>query len=609
MCGIAGYIGRVPPPDERLAACLRSLRHRGPDGSGSYRHVTGDGRHVVLAHTRLAIIDLDERAAQPMRRGRLVVTFNGEIYNYLEVRTTLAAQGVALSTASDTEVLLAALEKDGEAALDSLEGMWAFACYNEASGELTLCRDRFGEKPLFLFHTPDGLYFASEPNAIAALSGVRLTPNLSQLRRGLVTGYRTLFKTFDTYFENLRELGSGQILRIGPEGTVAGLSYWSPHLAIEPNMSFIEAVVGARERLLRSMELRLRSDVPLAFCQSGGVDSNSLISMAKRVFGYNVHGFTVVNSDARYDEWDIVSATVRELDIKHTPIPVENGGFLDNLRTIIRSHCAPVCTISYYAHWLLMRSVASHGYKVCVSGTAADELFTGYYDHHAMYLAEIYGTTEFAPALENWERHIKPIVRNPLLQDPLAFVKNPAQRDHITLNADKYVALMVEPFKEKFRETRYVPGLLRNRMLNELFIETIPPILREDDSNAMAFSIENRSPYLDRALFEFCNSIPVRHLIRDGYNKMILREAMRGIAPSCVVDERRKVGFNASLFEFMDIADPTVRAELLADSPIFELVRREGVAKMLQPGALSNADSKFLFSFAATKLFLEEFAT
>ena len=607
MCGIAGYIGTHPPSDERLRACLASLRHRGPDGSGSYRRVTPDGRHLCLAHTRLAIIDLDERAAQPMRRGPLVTAFHGEIYNYLEVRAQLAARGAEFCTQSDTEVLLAALEAEGLAALDRLEGMWAFACFDDRDGVLTLCRDRFGEKPLFLFETAHGLYFASEVKAIAALSGQRLAPNLRQVRRGLVTGYRTLYKTTDTYFEGVRELPRASTLVVGPGGAAAQASYWTPRIAIEPEMTFAEAAAGARQRLLKSMELRLRSDVPLAFCQSGGVDSSSLIAIAKRVFGYDVHGFTVVNKDERYDEWDIVQQTIAELGLRHTAIPVETGDFLGNLRRMVSDHDAPLCTISYYAHWLLIKAVAAHGYKVSVSGTAADELFTGYYDHHLMYLAELHGTPDFGPALANWERHIKPIVRNPLLQDPLAFVKNPGQRGHITLDADKYSALLTTPFAEDFAEERYTQGLLRNRMLNELFVETIPPPLREDDLNAMTFSIENRSPYLDRELLEFCNSMPTRHLIGDGYNKKVLREAMRGITPDCVLDERRKVGFNAPLYDFLNIADASVRAELLAPSPVFDVVDYAGVVAMLEPGRLSNADSKFLFSFVAAKMFLEEF--
>jgi asparagine synthase (glutamine-hydrolysing) len=605
MCGIAGYIGTQDIPDERVRACLETMHRRGPDGSGALRAVAPDGRRVCLLHTRLSIIDLDERSAQPMRRKASAIAFNGEIYNYLELRRGLEKRGEPFRTASDTEVLLAALNADGEDALDRLEGMWAFAYFDEAGGDLLLCRDRFGEKPLLLHETPDGLYFASEVKALAALAGKSFAPNLRHVRRNLALGYRALYKTQDTYFLGVRELGPGRLLAVRPGKPAEERAYWRPAPAIEPSMTFEEAVRGANERLLRSMEIRLRADVPLAFCQSGGVDSSSLVSIAKRVFGYDVHGFTVVNKDERYDEWDIVSQTVRELGIRHTVIPVETGNFLENLRAIVRYHGAPPCTISYYAHWLLMRAVAANGYKISISGTAADELFTGYYDHHLMYLAEVNGTPDFEAALANWNTHIRPIVRNPLLQDPMAFIKDPGKREHIFSGSGP--SLLLTPFREDFAEERFTDGLLRNRMLNELFVETVQPPLREDDLNAMHFSVENRSPYLDRDLFDFCNTIPTRHLIRDGYNKKVLREAMRGITPDCVVDERRKVGFNAPLFDFLDVADPSVRKRLLADSPIFEVVDRDAVASMLEPGRLSNDDSKLLFNFVAARIFLEEF--
>ncbi|MGL1862864.1 MAG: asparagine synthase (glutamine-hydrolyzing) [Pseudodesulfovibrio sp.] len=604
MCGIAGYIGTRNIPARDAALALSLLERRGPDGAGEYRH-TFKGRNLCLLHTRLSIIDLDERSVQPMQRGHHVLSFNGELYNYVELRKNLVARGEMFTTTSDTEVVLASLRADGVEALDAMEGMWAFACYNEDTGLLMLCRDRFGEKPLYLHEDSTGLYFASEIKVLMALSGKCFAPDMRHLRRYLVNGYKALYKQRACFFEDVDELPSATIMHVLHGAPRREEKYWRPVFAPEESMTFEEAVDGTRERLLRSMELRLRSDVPLAFCQSGGVDSSALISIAKRVFDYDVHGFTVVNKDARYDEWDIVQETISELGLKHTPIFLKTDDFLSNMHALVQYHDAPVCTISYYAQWLLLKSVAEHGYKVSVSGTAADELFTGYYDHHNMFLAELYGTDGFETARNNWNTHIKPIVRNPFLQDPKAFVNNPNMRDHIYLKNDVYAGCLVDDFKEEFIEERYCDGLLRNRMLNELFHESVPVILHEDDLNAMHCSIENRSPFLDRALFDHCYSIPTRHLIRDGYNKTVLREAVRGIAPDCVVNTRRKVGFNAPLFDFLDIEDADVRGELLADSPVFDLVQRDKIAAMLVPGDLSNSDSKFLFSFIGCKMFLE----
>jgi asparagine synthase (glutamine-hydrolysing) len=168
--------------------------------------------------------------------------------------------------------------------------------------------------------------------------------------------------------------------------------------------------------------------------------------------------------------------------------------------------------------------------------------------------------------------------------------------------------MLVEPFLEAFNEEHYSNSLLRNRMLNELFHESVPVILHEDDLNSMHFSIENRSPFLDRNLFEFCQTIPTVNLIQKGHAKAVLREAVRGIAPDAVLNSARKVGFNAPIFDFLNTKDPTVANELMADSPIFEIVKREEIVQLVDKSDLPNSRSKFLFNFVCAKLFLEEFS-
>jgi asparagine synthase (glutamine-hydrolysing) len=609
MCGIAGYIGTRQLEPERVRRCLGLMRRRGPDHAAARHWSAGQGRHVHLLHSRLRIIDLDERANQPFAVGRKWIVFNGELYNYLEVRAELARAGQAFRTTSDTEVLLAAIDRFGWQALDRCEGMWAFAVYDEADGRLTLCRDRFGEKPLYLCRDEDGLYFGSEVKFLAALLGRRLEVNRDHLYRYLVNGYKALYKKPATFFHGLEELPPATRLTIDARGGQERSVYWRPQVRPDEAMTSAEAVRGARERLLRAVEIRLRADVPLAFCMSGGVDSNALIGIAKNAFGYDVHGFTIANSDARYEEQDLVEHVVRELKLRHTSIPLDTRGFLPKLRTLVRQHDAPVYTITYYAHWLLMASIRDHGYRIAVSGTAADELFTGYYDHHLAYLAEVRGDPALhAAALATWQRHIRPLVRNPYLGDPDLFVRDKGFRGHIYLDADGFAAYLKEPWAEPFAEADYTAGLLRNRMLNELFHEAVPVILHEDDLNAMHYSIENRSPFLDRELFTFCFSIPTRHLIQGGRAKAVLRDAVRGLVPDRVLDNRRKVGFNAPIYGFLDVKDPEVRGHLLDQSPIFEHVRRDKIEALIAKPDLPNSQSKFLFYFLNSKMFLEEFA-
>ena len=609
MCGIAGYHGRLALPPEHIDACLALMRRRGPDHRAYRGWTAPSGVHTYLLHSRLSIIDFDARSNQPMHFEGAWIALNGELYNYVECRAALEREGVALRTRSDTEVLLASLHRSGWSALDLCEGMWAFALYDERAASLALCRDRFGEKPLYILRDASGVYFGSEIKFIAALAGRRLGINHDHLWRYLVNGYKALYKQPGGFFSDIEEVPPGALLLIDGTMKETEQRYWRPQAVQKPQMSFEEAVLGSRERLIRSMELRLRADTPLAFCMSGGVDSTALISIAKRVFGYDVHGFTIVNTDARYEESDMIELSVRELGVRHTAVPITTTGFLAGMRELVSYHDAPVYTITYYAQWLLMRSIAEAGYRISVSGTAADELFTGYYDHHLAYLQEVQGDAALhAQSVALWRQHIRPIVRNRDLKDPSLFVTNPGFRDHIYQDAQAYAGYLKSGWSEPFRETTYTEGLLRNRMLNELFHESVPVILHEDDLNAMFFSIENRSPFLDRSLFEFCGTIPTRHLIRDGKAKAVLREAVRGVAPDGIIDNRRKVGFNAPILNFLDVRDRQVRAYLLNDSPIFDYVERSRIEALIEKTDLPNGESKFLFNFLNCKMFLEEFA-
>jgi asparagine synthase (glutamine-hydrolysing) len=612
MCGIAGYVGPTPLGQGRIDAALSLMGRRGPDHRAHRRFTTPDGRTVEFLHSRLSIIDLDPRANQPFEVDGRWMIYNGELYDYVEVRRRLEAARVAFTTSSDTEVLLAAIARDGWQALDGCEGMWSFAVYEEASGRLTLSRDRFGEKPLYLLSDGrGGLLFGSEPKFLFALLGRTPPVNERQLQRLLVNGYKALYKTGETFFDGLEELPPGALLHVESSGATRRERYWTPpRMATNGAVDFASAVTGTRERLIRSMELRLRADVPLAFCMSGGVDSQSLIATAKRMFDFDVHGFTIVNRDERYDEQDLIDHSVAELGVRHSSVELDTNDFLPNLRELVRQHDAPVYTITYYVHWVLMQAISEAGYRVSISGTAADELFTGYFDHHLAYLSAVRDDPALhAQSVANWEREIKPIVRNPFLSNPDLFVEDPGFRDHIYLGADAFASGLRDPFSEPFFERPFGTDVLRTRMFNELFAEAVPVILHEDDLNAMYYSIENRSPFLDRELYEYTLTLPTRHLVRDGRAKAVLRESMRGIVPDRILDNPRKVGFNAPIHALLDTGDRAVCAELLEPrSPVWDLVRREPIEAILERDHLPNSESKFLFNFVCAKLFLEEVA-
>jgi len=243
---------------------------------------------------------------------------------------------------------------------------------------------------------------------------------------------------------------------------------------------------------------------------------------------------------------------------------------------------------------------------VAVSGTAADELFTGYYDHFNLHLYEVQKQPDFDKYLNDWNRHISDIVRNPYLQNPKLYFKDPDIRKHIYLNNDLFAGCINIEFMEQFDETQYCSSLLRNRMMNELFHEAIPVILHEDDLNSMRYSVENRSPFLDLPLFEFAYSIPSRYLISNGFGKFILREAVKGILNEKVRQDRKKIGFNASINSLIDFNNQESRNYLLGESPVFDIVNKKKVSDIMRINPMPNSYSKFIFNFINTKIFLEK---
>lgn len=603
MCGIAGAIGPEPLQRPRAQAALSCLASRGPDAHGRWDGALGADA-ITLLHTRLSIIDLDPRANQPFEAEDAVLVFNGEIYNYLELRRDLEGRGHRFTTDSDTEVLVRAYREWGEDFLRRMDGMWAFALLDRRAGTLLLSRDRFGEKPLFWWWRRGTLYFASEVKALAAMAGERPAVNAAQVRRYLVNGYRSLYKQPVTFFMGVHELPTGTAAALGGAGVPEPQPYWTLSYRPDARMTMAEAIEGTRARLLHAVETRMRADVPIAFCLSGGVDSAALASIAAKALHKPIAAFSILDADERYDERVNMRATVADLACDWHPIETGKDGFLERMAALVAYHDAPVATISYYLHDFLSQAIAGAGFKVAISGTAADEIFTGYYDHYGFWLAEMSGRPDFAALVDDWRGSYGSHVRNPVLQDPLAFRDRPEERGHCYLARERFNAWMVTPCHEEFREEAYSQSLLRQRMLNELFHESVPVILREDDANSMRWSVENRSPYLTADLVEFLYTVPGEHLIHQGYPKWLLRAAVPELNRS-VAEDKQKRGFNASIDSLLNRSDPMVRDRLLEPSPIFDIVRRDAIERLLEADLTDNSMSKFAFSFVSAKLFLE----
>ena len=607
MCGIAGSIGDILPNDDQVKFCKDTLQHRGPNASG-HRTEQFSGFQSLLIHTRLSIIDLEDRSNQPYTFDHLVLSYNGEIYNYREVQKELESKGYSFQTGSDTEVLIKAWHCWQEKCLDKLEGMWAFALLDKQQQKLILCRDRFGEKPLYYYRHNGTFYFASEPKAIETLVGGSCDINLDKIRTYLVNGFRSLHKENSTFFNGMREFPKGCYAELASGDEPKAIPYWKL-TQCSSDISLSDAVEKTRELLERSVQLRLRSDVPLAFCLSGGIDSTSLACIAAKRFNANIDTFSVIDSDPRYNEVENIDIVANSIGCRSHKIYTGYDGFIDRMRTLVSGHDAPVPTISYYVHSFLSEQISKNGFKVAISGTAADEIFTGYYDHYSFWLASQAGAPDIDEKLAVWKQGYGRHVNNPELKDPMAFAVDPNKRNHIYQNRSLFNGFMVEEVTQEFREEKFTQDLLRNRMINELFHEVVPVILKADDNNSMQWSVENRSPFLDRDLVEFLYSVPNEHLIQGGLQKWLLRAAVKDILPDPVRLNSEKKGFNAAIDSMLDRNDPKIRQVLLDDSPIFDIVKKDALEEFLNNDLTDNSFSKFMFYFVSAKLFLETRST
>jgi asparagine synthase (glutamine-hydrolysing) len=608
MCGIAGRIADAPLAPARREAALRAMRSRGPDGHGTHAVQLPDGRRLDLLHTRLSIIDPVARSDQPFEKDGLTLVYNGEVYNHRDLRVELEALGHGFVTDSDTEVLLEAWRAWGDGALDRLVGMFAFALHDARAGTVVLARDRFGEKPLYLWDRGgEGIYFASEIKVLAAMAGVAPGIDRPHLRRYLVNGYKGLMRDGRTFFDGVRELGAARVMTFRPHAEPEERRYWSLSFAPEP-MSLSEARDAVDAAMIRAVSRALRSDMPVALRLSGGIDSNVVAGLARHRLGAEITCFSLIEDDWRYDESAMIAAGLDGLGVPNHQIRIPRDGFLTRLEAMVDYFDGPPLSISYYLHDLVSQAIHDAGFKVALGGTGADEVFSGYYDHALFWLAEMRDHPDFESFVEAWRGTYGRFVRNPHLQDPRAFIDRPAARDHVFLGSDRFARYLTEPFDEPHEEIGFTDAPLRNRMMNELDRETVPVMLHDDDLAAMRWSVENRAPYLDRDLVELVFTIPTEHLVHSGLPKALLRNAGRGVAPEAVLTNPRKQGINAPVTSMVDFDDPEVRARLLDDGAFFDIVDRAKFEALLNKPVERNSDSKFLFSLLAARLFLDRHA-
>ncbi len=603
MCGIAGIFGNFNLETVDIKDISSIMKSRGPDFF-SYDSYKSLNQSCIFFHSRLSIIDPSSSANQPFKNERFSIIFNGEIYNYIELRNELSKLGFKFKTSSDTEVFLNSYSYWGDKSFEKFEGMWAAVIFDLKKFSIKFSRDRFGEKPLYFLKDKDTIYFSSETKYIHKLRGKRDKINFKHIKRLIVNGYKSLYKSPETFYKNIRYVKPSEILEVTENFNFKSKFYWNLNFKINKKIEFEDCKNLIRERFKTIIEQKLRSDVPVSFCLSGGVDSNLLLYLADFYGFRKLNTFSIYDDNKNYDESDNIKRTIEDLNItNHNSIKLEKKDFLTNLKDQTKYNDAPVATISFFVSSLLAKKINKEKIKVTIQGNGADEIFTGYYHHYNCFLKGL-KEDEFKGNFENWKNFYENNIRNPSLNNFDRFKKN--STEHIFYGANKNRSFLNDEFNEEFEEENFTDDLLRNRMLNEIKYETLPVLLNENDLAFMRYSVENRNLYLDSELCELIFSLPSNFLIKDGFLKFLLRNCFGDILPNHIKNDRQKKGFNASLTSLLDIKSNDFRDFILEDSEIYDVFDKNQISKLLDHYNEMNSEKKLLFSLITTKMFMEK---
>ena len=549
MCGICGIVqpGR-PAQLETVVAMADSLAHRGPDQAGSF---AGDG--VALGFRRLAIIDLSEGGNQPFASedGNLHLVFNGEIYNYRELRRELEGKGHTFRTKSDTEVLLAAYREWGEDCVNHFNGMWGFAIWDVRRRALFASRDRFGVKPFYYRIDGERFVFASEPKAFRVDPQTALTANAPVVLDYIDQGY--LDHTSETFFAGIVKLPPGHSLTF--DGTDLRVRrYWR----LEPQETHVgDAVDAIRELFLDSVRLRLRSDVPVGTCLSGGIDSSAIAVAVDhllrteaenaRPVGERQRTFTAYFDDEGFDERPYARAVVEQIRADAHWISFDANELVSDLPAIVVTQDEPFGSTSMAAQWYVMRAAKQAGLKVMLDGQGGDEVLGGYRAFIGFRLADLLARGRFTALgreFAAWRDIHSPAALAVSTARPFA----PDRLTRLVRSRSRGAGPLVGPALHGLAEPR-VDGVARftERMRRHqallLTRRGLPELLRYEDRNSMAHSLEARVPFLDYRFVELAFSLSGGELIRNGRTKDVLRRAFADLLPTPVRERRDKLGF------------------------------------------------------------------
>lgn len=550
-----------------------ALQHRGPDDQSTYID-----ERVSLGHRRLAIIDLTPAGRQPKcnEDGSIWIVFNGEIYNFQEIRPELEEMGHEFSSNTDTEVIIHAYEEWGEDCVQRFNGMWAFAIYDKNRGLLFLSRDRFGVKPLYFYRNERGLIFSSEIKGILK-HPLERAANDRAVYDYLVSGFVDHLP--ETFFRGIERLmpGHSMIFRLS-DGSLEMRRWYDLNEKMSLNKSTFEEDIAEgdvakriKELFMDSVRYRLISDVPVGSCLSGGIDSSSIVyAMRKLKEDAEIKTFSLVFPGKRMDESAFIDEVVAATDVEAHSTSPSTEDLIQDLYDLIRTQEEPFGSLSIYGQYKVMQLANRSGMKVLLDGQGSDEIFAGYFIYYKYYFFESLLRFRLKEARETANK-MKSRLSEMLLFPAMTVISrlglSGGWTERIWFSRLRHLQWsdeidLANPLAERGFD-------LNSALKSDLCRYSIPQLLRYEDKNSMRWSIETRVPFLDFRLVELAASLPSGCKIRGGTTKYILRAALRGLVSERILGRRDKIGFAAPDEDWLMSPDFVGMAQDIFASNIF----------------------------------------
>jgi len=538
MCGISGIVNFNNKSVEKavVAQMMKKMKHRGPDDEGIFLE-----DNIGLGFVRLSILDLSISGHQPMESddGKYVMIFNGEVYNYIELRDELKAKGYTFKSNSDSEVVLKSYQEWGETCLDKFNGMWALTIYNTQTKELFGARDRFGIKPFYYYKDNDSFVFASE------IKSIKVAIDNISINEQAVFDYLSFNRTDygeRTFYNEICKIPHGHSFKLSADGDFK-LRKWYD---LESNCNKKSIDAKEYEKLFTSsVKLRMRSDVPVGVCLSGGLDSSSVVSIvSKKLNTPDIKSFSAVYKKGQIgDETEFINELSPLLNHMKYIKPTSET-FFNELHDFVEAMDEPIPSTSPYAQYKVMQLANKHA-VVTLDGQGADEQLAGYHYFYGFYFKELLGRLAFGKLFSEISHYIKQ-QKSLYGVKALVFFLLP-EKLKIKLKVKK-TSYIQNSFYQKFNTRNqlaselYGSGTLKDSLFNH-FEYKLEHLLKWADLNSMRFSIESRMPFLDYRFVEQTLSLSSDNYIKKGTTKYILRESMKGILPEKIRLRYDKIGF------------------------------------------------------------------